>query len=209
MVHVGHDKLQSSLDTGFFCLCHDHHLVETGKYAIMILNVRPGVLTLVALVATGCQTASLEDAAPKSALVSTYDAGAAAPAGAVDVVADAATQAPSPDATATAQGSTVIRRNPGIVSPIPIEKTAPVENKEFVAVGANRTGQTPTFGRLPNTANTQLSEAEKSAAEAEMAALLRARAATPDARAQYEKRLKELQALASSHASDTQREIEN
>lgn len=175
----------------------------------MILNVRPAVLTLVALVATGCQTASLEDAAPKSALVSTFDAGAAAPAGAADVVADGGTQVAPTDAAAAAQAPTVIRRNPGITSPIPIEKTVPVENKEFVAAGANRTGQTPTFGRLPNTANTQFSDAEKSAAEAEMAALLRARAATPDARAQYEKRLKELQALAASHASDTQQEIEN
>lgn len=182
--------------------------METGKYAIMILNVRPAFLTLVALVATGCQTASLEDAAPKGALVSTFDAGAAAPAGTVEVVADGASQA-APDAAATAQASTVIRRNPGFTSPIPIEKTVPVENKEFVATGANRTGQTPTFGRLPNAANTQFSDAEKSAAEAEMAALLRARAATPNAKAQYEKRLKELQALASSHARDTQQEIEN
>ncbi|AKI00519.1 hypothetical protein IMCC20628_01809 [Hoeflea sp. IMCC20628] len=174
----------------------------------MISNARLAVLTLAMLVTAGCQTASLEDAAPKTAPANSLQVGAAAPAGSEIVVATGAAQseAPAPD---TAPAPTVIRRNPGITSIVPIEKTAPVENKEFVATGANRTGQYPSLGRLPSTANAQLSDAEKTAAEAEMAELLRSRAATPDARAQYESRLRELRALAASHGSDTQQEIEN
>ena len=61
---------------------------------------------------------------------------------------------------------------------------------------------------MPPAANTQMTNAEKRAAEAEMAALLRARAATPGARAQYDARLKELRALADNHGSDTRKEIE-
>ena len=41
-----------------------------------------------------------------------------------------------------------------------------------------------------------------------MTELLRNRASTPDARAQYEARLKELRALAANHGSDMQQEIE-
>jgi len=170
----------------------------------MISNIRPAVVTFAMLVMAGCQTASLEDAAPKAATANTLQVGAAAPAGSEVVVATGA--APTPIAPSA---PTVIRRNPGFTSVVPIEKTAPVENKEFVAQGANRTGQYPTFGRIPSTANAQLSSAEKSAAEAEIAELLRSRAATPDARAQYELRLLQLRALAASHGSDTQRKIEN
>jgi hypothetical protein len=54
-----------------------------------------------------------------------------------------------------------------------------------------------------------LSEADKLAAEAEMTELLRNRATTPDARAQYEARLRQLRALAANHGNDTQQEIEN
>jgi len=41
-----------------------------------------------------------------------------------------------------------------------------------------------------------------------MTELLRNRASTPDARAQYEARLRQLRALAANHGSDTQQEIE-
>ncbi|MCY0095160.1 hypothetical protein [Hoeflea ulvae] len=209
MVLLCHKKLQCFLDTDFFCPCHDHHLVETGKYVIMISNIRPAFVTLVALIASACQTASLEDAAPKGALAAPPVATSAAPtAPPTTRAAEGAARdvAANPD---PATESTVIRRNPGFTSVVPIEKTAPVENKAFVASGASRTGQYPTIGRLPNTASAQFSDAEKLAAEAEMAELLRSRAATPDARAQYEARLRELRALAASHASDTQQQIEN
>ncbi|MDP2119665.1 MAG: hypothetical protein Q8K28_07175 [Hoeflea sp.] len=94
------------------------------------------------------------------------------------------------------------------MSPVPIEQTAPVQTQDFVATGARRAGVYPTFGRMPQAANSQLTTAEKVAAEAEMTELLRARATTPGARAQYEARLKELRALAANHGTDTQREIE-
>ncbi|MBC7280741.1 hypothetical protein [Hoeflea sp.] len=95
------------------------------------------------------------------------------------------------------------------MSVVPIEQTTPVETQDFVETGARRTGEYPTFGRMPKAANTQMSDAEKRAAEAEMAALLRARAATPGARAQYEARLKQLRALAANHGADAKKEIEN
>jgi hypothetical protein len=149
--------------------------------------IRLAYVTFAALWVAGCQTASLEDAAPKS----------------VAVISEASTgDTPSAE-------TKVIRRNPGFTSFIPIEKTAPLETKEFVATGASRTGEYPKFGRQPRAANSQLSDAEKLAAETEMTELLRNRASTPDARAQYEARLLQLRALAATHASDTQQLIEN
>ncbi|MDZ7600732.1 MAG: hypothetical protein U1A06_05100 [Hoeflea sp.] len=94
------------------------------------------------------------------------------------------------------------------MSPVPIEKTAPVQTQDFVATGARRAGEYPKLGRLPRAANSQLTTEEKLAAEAEMTELLQARATTPGARAQYEARLQELRALAANHGTDTQREIE-
>lgn len=149
--------------------------------------VRLAYVTFAALWVAGCQTASLEDAAPKSVAVSTE----------------------APAEVASSADADVIRRNPGFTSVIPIEKTAPVEVKEFVATGARRTGEYPKLGHQPKAANTQFSDIEKLAAEMEMTELLRHRAATPDARAQYEARLRELRELAAHHARDTQQQIEN
>lgn len=157
-----------------------------------------------ALVLSGCQTASLEDAAPSAA------ASAATPAvdtGDVDT-GDAPDTASEPGAVPSAQ-TTVTRSNPGIASIIPLEQTAPVENREFVATGARRTGRYPSFGEQPTAANSQMSEAERIAAEAEMTELLKARASSPDARAQYDARLRQLRALAKSHAREAQEKIEN
>ena len=164
----------------------------------MIPIVRPAFVALVMLSAAGCQTASLEDAAPKSATIAV-----------VDVSAANTDSEQVPASAVPSAAPEVIRSNPGFVSPIPIEKTTPVENKEFVTTGASRSGQYPKFGRQPLAANAQFSDADKLAAEAEMTELLRNRASTPDARAQYEARLKQLRALAVNHASDTQQEIEN
>lgn len=154
---------------------------------IMTDIIRLAYVTFVAVWVAGCQTASLEDAAPKSGAVTS--------------------EAPTGD-TSSAE-TKIIRRNPGFTSVIPIEKTAPVEAKEFVATGASRTGEYPKFGRQPEAANSQFSDAEKIAAETEMTELLQNRASTPDARAQYEARLRQLRALAATHASDTQKQIEN
>nr|WP_035523711.1 hypothetical protein [Hoeflea sp. BAL378] len=117
--------------------------------------------------------------------------------------------APASAPETAAAAPTVVRRNPGFTSVIPIEKTTPVETKEFVETGASQTGVYPKFGHMPKAATTQMTQAEKLAAEAEMAELLRARAATPDARAQYQARLEELRALAANHGRDTQQQIEN
>lgn len=157
---------------------------------------------LAALVMAGCQTASLEDAAPTVVPAAEPEVVAPESVAQEAITEEAAVSSPASETVAT-------RRNPGVTSIVPIERTEPVENKEFVATGARRTGEFPTFGRVPKAANTQLSEAERIAAEAEMTELLRARASTPDARAQYDARLRQLRALASNHARDTQKEIEN
>ena len=170
----------------------------------MIAIVRPICVATVCLLVAGCQTASLEDAVPKSAVVAPADDDASL------VTASQPAAGPASDQV-SAEGnrpSNVTRRNPGIASIVPLEQTAPVENKAFVASGASRTGQYPTFGRQPKAANTQFSDQEKLAAEAEMTALLKSRASTPDARAQYEARLKRLRALAASHGDAMQQEIE-
>ncbi|MBU4530685.1 MAG: hypothetical protein KUA43_02215 [Hoeflea sp.] len=173
----------------------------------MIPFHRPVFVAFVAILAAGCQTASLEDAAPVAATVVTSEV-PAAPA----IVADAATTGtagtPDPAAEPVSAAPTVIRKNPGIMSVVPIEQTTPVATQDFVDTGARRTGEYPTFGRMPQAANTQMTDAEKRAAEAEMAELLRARAATPGARAQYEARLRQLRALAANHGSDAQKQIE-
>ncbi len=92
---------------------------------------------------------------------------------------------------------------------MPLEQAEPVDSKEFVTSGARRTGRYPSFGEQPTAATAQMSEAERIAAEAEMTELLKDRASSPDARAQYEARLRQLRALARSHARETQEKIEN
>jgi antitoxin (DNA-binding transcriptional repressor) of toxin-antitoxin stability system len=189
----------SILDKDIFCPCHDHHLVETGIFVIMTPIVRPMFSVLLCLVAMGCQSASLQDAAPTAVPVARPDDGALKAAASEDN-----------EVSVKAGGSSqVLRRNPGVASVVPLEQTAPVENKEFVASGASRTGQFPTFAKQPKAANAQFSDQEKLATEAEMAELLRNRASTPNARARYEARLKQLRAVAASHGSGMQQEIEN
>jgi hypothetical protein len=166
--------------------------------------VRPAFVALFSLLAAGCQTASLEDVAPTTVPVTQADAAMTAPEVAADGIVPETGEQPTGDAVA----STEVRRNPGLPSLIPLEKTPPPETKEFVAAGVEKTGRFPTFGRQPRAANAQFSEADKLAAEAEMTELLANRASTPDARAQYEARLRQLRALAANHASDTQQEIE-
>ncbi|VVT12589.1 hypothetical protein [Hoeflea sp. EC-HK425] len=168
-------------------------------------RIRPALVCLAGLIVAGCQTASLEDAAPRQAQVVRSDV---LP---VDetTVSDATTPPPGEAAGGGSSTPGVVRNNPGFISPVPIEKTAPARTSDFVAAGASRSGRYPTFGRQPVAANVQLSEADKLAAEAEMTELLRNRATTADARAQYEARLRQLRALAANHGNDTQQEIEN
>jgi hypothetical protein len=177
--------------------------MQTGKTVKPRTTISRAVGLLAIFVLAGCQTASLEDAAP------TVVPAAEPVVSAQETNTDGVAESSGPAESSSAGQTVVTRRNPGLTSIIPIEQTAPVENKEFVTSGARRTGQFPTFGRLPTAANTQLTEAERIAAEAEMTELLKARASTPDARAQYEARLRRLRALAASHARDTQQIIEN
>ncbi|WP_299863078.1 hypothetical protein [uncultured Hoeflea sp.] len=148
-------------------------------------------LVCVALIVAGCQTASLEDAAPKTVPV----------AGPETVSADS-------EGTQQAAPTVTQRPNPGFMSVIPLESRPQVEDKEFVTTGTSRSGAFPTF-ETPRAANAQMTDAERIAAEAEMTELLQSRATTPNARAQYEARLKELRALADNHARETQAQIEN
>lgn len=178
--------------------------METGIFVIMRPIVRPAFVALFSLLAAGCQTASLEDVAPTTVPVSrTNDATPATGVPAEGIVSDAGGQS-----TGEAVETTEERRSPGLASILPLERTLPPDTKEFVDAGVAKSGQFPTFGRQPRAANAQFSEADKLAAEAEMTELLANRASTPDARAQYEARLRQLRALAASHGSDTQQEIE-
>ncbi|MEM5472699.1 hypothetical protein WNZ14_13270 [Hoeflea sp. AS60] len=170
----------------------------------MIPIVRPAFVAMFSLLAAACQTASLQDVAPTSVQVSRLDAGTTGTDAPIDGIAPGSAQTSNSGATA----STEVRRNPGFASLIPIEQTPPAETKAFVASGASRSGEYPTFGQLPNTANAQFSDADKIAAEAEMTELLRSRASTPDARAQYDARLRQLRSLAANHGNDMQQQIE-
>jgi hypothetical protein len=185
------------VDTGFFCPCHDRHWVQTGKHVKIEKKYSSALCALMAFVVVGCQTASLEDAAPIAAR--TTAAPASVSGAGAEPLAEAMVADPAP----------ATRRNPGFASVIPIEERAVIEDKEFVATGARRTGEFPNFGPVPKAANTQMSVYERLVTEAEMTELLRARASTPDARAQYEARLTQLRALAASHASEAQQQIEN
>lgn len=167
-------------------------------------KVRPAFVALFSLLAAGCQTASLQDVVPTTVPVGLADSATTATDGPVEAIV--------PGSAGQAAGDTVVstevRRNPGLPSLISIETTAPPETRDFVGAGVAKSGRFPTFGRQPRAANAQFSEADKLAAEAEMTELLANRASTPDARAQYEARLRELRALAASHGSDTQQQIE-
>ncbi len=170
----------------------------------MIQITRPAFVALFCLLAAGCQTASLQDAVPTTAPAARLDESATA----ADVPGDGTASDSMQSSNSGATASTEVRRNPGFASLVPVEKTPPAQTKAFVESGASRSGQYPTFGQLPNTANAQFTDADKIAAEAEMTELLQNRAATPDARAQYEARLRQLRAIAATHGSDMQQEIE-
>jgi hypothetical protein len=177
--------------------------VQAGKQ-LELLRKKSWLTGLFAtLLLSGCQTASLEDAAPQTVPEATPLAEQA------PVETGEAAEAVNQPGADGPPEATVIRSNPGFTSIVPIEKTVPVEQKEFVTGGARRTGRYPSFGEQPKAATAQMSEAERIAAEAEMTELLKARASSPGARAQYEARLRELRALAKSHARETQEIIEN
>lgn len=169
----------------------------------------------------GCQSASLEAAAPSGALPQPVVA-ADAPSAAATPAVTAAPLAAVPSDTqsvATAQNNTqaanqspaltVERRNPGFVSIVPIERTSEPERADFVASGARNSGQFPNVGVTPGAAIHQMSAAEKYEQEARMLEILRNRENNPVTRASYDRRVAELRRLVRTHAKEVERQIEN
>lgn len=137
-----------------------------------------GLAALLA-VAGGCQTASLEDAAPTSA---------------------SATPASKP---------LISVEDITVPSPIPLPRgEAPLPPpQQFVTDGIADTGNFPSVGTPRQTANNQLSAAEQAAITAEMERLKASQPAGGASQAEYEARLKRLRELAGTHAADAEREI--
>lgn len=131
------------------------------------------------LAIAGCQTASLEDAAPTSA-----------------------TAAPASKPLISVEDITV-------PSPVPLPRgEAPLPpQQQFVTDGIADTGSFPAVGTPRQTANSQLSAAEQAAITAEMERLKASQPAGGASQAEYEARLKRLRELAGTHAADAEREI--
>ncbi|MEM6461410.1 MAG: hypothetical protein AAF724_05800 [Pseudomonadota bacterium] len=94
-------------------------------------------------------------------------------------------------------------------------QTAPAEASErpqrdnsFVEAGAVRNETYPTFERAPKAATAQMSDEEKQALLAEMAALKEAQSSGGNTSAAYAARYRELQDIARSHGVETRNEIE-
>lgn len=100
------------------------------------------------------------------------------------------------DPTLTAVSQTLTR--PDTLQPEP-----------FVAEGARRTGQFPSFGRMPRGAMPQMTEIEREIIEAEMAAALAEQRDDRVTATRYRERLAELQEIARTHGAETRRQIEN
>lgn len=177
--------------------------------------LKPGtnlaVLCGAAMTVAACQTASLEDAAPRVAATATVQTESPAqapgtPVAAANRTADAQA-ATGPQAAPQTTGSTV--SSLGVVSVIPVPSSAAraPAPKPFVASSAARTGEFPKIGTQPVAATHQMTDAERAAADAQIAELLRARAATPAEKAVYAKRLAELRKLARTHADAAERQI--
>ncbi len=173
------------------------------------MHARHRCFTLLALcgitmTVAGCQTASLEDAAPSEIQV------AGGTAAAVPTPISAPRTSPA-TASAAVAVTPVPRPSDSFrpISIIPLNATDPSvpPPKLFVVEGAARTGDFPVFGALPATANSQMSESEQQAQTAEMQGLLKARAGLPSEQQLYARRLAELRALARTHGDVTEREI--
>ncbi len=82
-------------------------------------------------------------------------------------------------------------------------------DNRFVQEGALRNDAFPTFERTPVAATEQLSETDKSQLEAEMNAIRAAYGSGAISQADYRARMRELESLARTHASDVERQIRN
>ncbi len=86
---------------------------------------------------------------------------------------------------------------------------AETRDMRFVEEGALRNSEFPTFANTPVGATEQLSAADKAQIEAEMEAIRRAYGSGGLSEAAYNARMRELERLARTHASEARQEIEN
>ncbi|WP_146215525.1 hypothetical protein [Hoeflea marina] len=119
--------------------------------------------------------------------------------------AQLAATAPADAGTAAVEPAPSAATRMGLPTVLPSARPIP-ETRDFVATGASRTGEFPRFEALQS-ANSQLSDAEKRAAEKQMADLLRARAGTPSAQMTYAERRAYLRKVAATHAAEAEAEI--
>jgi hypothetical protein len=80
-------------------------------------------------------------------------------------------------------------------------------NAQFVEEGVSRTNVYPKFVP-PQAATTQMTDAEKKAFQAQMAARIKTNNAQAESPAEYQERLKLMRALAQKHGEETLEEIE-
>ncbi|TDH39217.1 hypothetical protein E2A64_09150 [Pseudohoeflea suaedae] len=132
----------------------------------------------------GCQTASLEDAAPKSVPAS------AGPAQTTNIATD---------------------NNIRIISPVPIpgRKVDDIERQQFVQDRIAQDGNYPAVGVDREAAMAQLSPAQAQALEQEFRQYRGGAKAAASTEEEYRRRLAELRQTAQTHARDAEREIEN
>lgn len=136
--------------------------------------------------AAGCQTASLEDAAPTAAASTVAAAGRA------------------PDKPL------ISMQDVNIPSPIPLPRgQTALPQQDFVGSGMRDTGRYPSVGVPRQAANSQLTPAEQAAMLAEMERLKAGQGPAASSQAEYDERLKRLRDLAGSHAAEAEREIVN
>lgn len=152
-----------------------------------------------ALLLAGCQTALLESPAPAK-VGSTSGTGS----GATNSGAVGGTKTTSPASASSATGTqsgaaprkTVSRHKPAR------DSGTATRNAAFVEKGVAKSDTYPKF--VPaRAATTQMSDAEKKAFEADMAARMKAGTKPSETQAEYEERLKLMRALAAGHGSDT------
>lgn len=135
---------------------------------------------------SACTSASLGDAAPTPS---------AQAAGSPTATASPMATGAAPQTAATTKAG--VRASHGTAT----------RNAQFVEAGASHTNVYPKFVP-PHPATTQMTDAEKKAFEAQMAARIKANEAPAESPAEYQERMKLMRALAAEHGSDTLREIE-
>lgn len=88
-------------------------------------------------------------------------------------------------------------------------RPAPLPSAPFVAAGARRSGEFPSFARMPQGAAAQMTAVEREIMQAEMAAAVAERRNDATAASRYRVRVLELQEIARSHGEEARSQIEN